>query len=673
MKKTFIISAMAIAALTACSVDESSVIGDGNTRTITFRGTAFPDTRTSIGSPENGSYPVLWTRGDQIGIYGMLGGFLNVPATLNDDDAGLNSGVFVLNTTEQTAAEAQDLIIYYPYNTATEYSEGALHSVIPQEQRQSVPGNSEHTGQYALAYAKTSIEAAGTDGNNPPVEFSLTHAVAYVKFVVSSSQFSSLRLCGVSLYSKGAHISGDISANVDDGTVTGIYQRDYATVIVDEPEALSSAQELWLVTVPCDLTGKETIVSVSMTDGTTNTTIPMKMNIGQLKANAVNTIEIEVSDADVATDFPWYETQDDRALAGGWAYGPENTYIVTESQPEVIIDVKARGYYTGIEEPKYVAIMAGEMTYASRPCLEAENSTPGSYYIANNDSHISYSEIGSGYTVRAKAIPTATTSVSFCGKIAIYNENHEALWAYTIWLVRDANPIQEEQYRNGIVMDRYLGGLPPQEDGANAFGTLYQWGRPFAFPWATWINTSAPVRDLKTSATNQNVFFMSDNVENSNRDWWTGDATGARTDRKDDFWGNPNDGTGAGSSENGEKTVFDPCPEGWMVASPAILKEVLAGKDADITAGSAMSWVTYRYSEEQTSYWALGGFKNGANGGNEGSRNVMLAVWSNSPYSGYDSTEHNAYDMYFDKRNEGTWNDNAGRAYGFSVRCMKVQ
>ena len=111
MKKTFIISAMAIAALTACSVDESSVIGDGNTRTITFRGTAFPDTRTSIGSPENGSYPVLWTRGDQIGIYGMLGGFLNVPATLNDSDAGMNSGVFVLNTTEQTAAEGGPVLV----------------------------------------------------------------------------------------------------------------------------------------------------------------------------------------------------------------------------------------------------------------------------------------------------------------------------------------------------------------------------------------------------------------------------------------------------------------------------------------------------------------------------------------------------------------------------------
>ncbi len=672
MKKSLIIPAIALSALVSCSIEESSVIGDGNTNIITFYGEAFTRTKTSIGAPEDGTYPVLWTTGDQIGIYGMNGGFMNVPATLNDADAGSNSGIFVLNLTEETAVEAQELVIYYPYSANSQYMEGAINSVIPYEQKQARPNDSAHTGKYALAYAKTNIETAGADGKNPPVQFALTHATAYVKFVVTSSQFSSYRLEGVSLYSEGAHITGDISANVTTGEVTGIYQRDHAVVTVEEPADLSQPQEIWMVTAPCDLTGKETVVSVSMTDGSVIKTIPMKMNLGQLKANAVNVIPVEVSDASVATDFPWYETDETRDLAAGWAYGDENTFMVNETTPELTISVKARGYYMGLEEPKYVAIMAGDMTYASQPCLEAENSTPGSYYIAAGDSHISYSEIGTDYTVRVKAVAEKARQEAFSGKIAIYNENHEALWAYLIWFTKDAYPVQEEQYRSGTVMDRYLGGLPPQVDNGNSFGALYQWGRPFAFPWAKWIYTSAPVRDLKASATSQNDFFMSDNVENANKDWWTGDATGNRSDRKDDFWGNPNNGTGAGSSENGVKTVFDPCPEGWMVASPAILKEVVAGKDADLTTGSKMSWITYKYTQGMTSYWPLGGFKNGANGGNEGSQNNMLGVWSNSPYSGYESSDHNAYCRYY-KKSDSSESDNTGRAYGFSVRCMKVQ
>ena len=111
---------MALAALTSCSIQESEVLGDGNSKTIVFYGEAFPQTKTSIGSPEDGKYPVLWSAGDQIGIYGMNSGFLNEAATLDDGSAGYNSGIFVLNTTEQGAVEAQDLVIYYPYSTGTE-------------------------------------------------------------------------------------------------------------------------------------------------------------------------------------------------------------------------------------------------------------------------------------------------------------------------------------------------------------------------------------------------------------------------------------------------------------------------------------------------------------------------------------------------------------------------
>ena len=41
----------------------------------------------------------------------------------------------------------------------------------------------------------------------------------------------------------------------------------------------------------------------------------MKMNLGQLEANAVNVIPVTVDDSKVAADFPWYETDETRELA----------------------------------------------------------------------------------------------------------------------------------------------------------------------------------------------------------------------------------------------------------------------------------------------------------------------------------------------------------------------
>lgn len=78
--------------------------------------------------------------------------------------------------------------------------------------------------------------------------------------------------------------------------------------------ALSSEQTLWLVTLPVDLTGKDVYVSVSMTDGKKNVTIPVKVNGGKILANTVNTITIKnVSKSD--NKFAWYEPAETRMLA----------------------------------------------------------------------------------------------------------------------------------------------------------------------------------------------------------------------------------------------------------------------------------------------------------------------------------------------------------------------
>ena len=146
-------------------------------------------------------------------------------------------------------------------------------------------GDSSHTGKYTLAYDKTVIDpAAAAPGKSPSVSFSLRHAVAYVRLVISSTEYAGYKLNGASLWCDGEAISGDISVNVSTGEIRTETPRNYATVVVDEPQELASAQELWLVTLPVNLTGKDVYVSVAMTDGTKNVTIPVKVAVKELKA-----------------------------------------------------------------------------------------------------------------------------------------------------------------------------------------------------------------------------------------------------------------------------------------------------------------------------------------------------------------------------------------------------
>lgn len=506
--------------LLSCNTEDPSLEAEpgkgGNM--ITFVGRTFPETRTEIGVKDGNSYPVLWSSGDRIGIISPVETlFQNASATLNASDAGKNSGIFVLET--ETAVESSmDLIVYYPYSSYTTYGDGALHASVPMEQRQARPGDSSHTGKYTLAYDKTTIDpAAAAPGKSPSASFSLRHAVAYVRLVISSTEYAGYKLNGASLWCDGEAVSGDISVNVATGETRTETPRNYATVVVEEPQALSSAQELWLVTLPVNLTGKEVYVSVAMTDGTKNVTIPVKVDVKELKANAVNTITVaNVSPAD--NRFAWYQPEETRYLAEGWAYGEANTFVTSADGEEITVDVRARGFFNGCEEPKYAKII-----------------------FANNLS-------GTNYTLA--------------------------------------------------------------------------------------IN-------------------------------------GKRTDRKDDFWGNPNGTAEAGSPANGTKSIFDPCPKGWMVASPAVYKEVLAGKDDAFEKNNSVQSMIYKYDGTNKAYWHFSGLKWASSGGNpNNNQNDILGVWSNSSYHGYEASDHNVYQLYY-RTSQGTWNDGGGRAAGMSVRCMQ--
>lgn len=669
MKKTIYGIGIALIALSSCSVKEEVVESHNSAVKVTFQGTAFPQTRTSIGEKNGNSYPVLWSIGDKIGVASTSSElFANASARLIDEDSGKNSGVFILDNETEIPVETE-AVIYYPFSEATTFEGDVLKSWVPMEQRQSAANACDGTGRYSLAYDVRNIPATVVSDESsyqPPVTFSLKHATAYVKLVISSSEYASYKLAGASLWSEGAEIVGKMDVNVRTGNLKVTNPCDYVTVTVDEPSALRSEQTLWLVTLPVDLTGKDVYVSVSMTDGKKNVTIPVKVNGGKILANTVNTITIKnVSKSD--NKFAWYEPEETRMLAEGWAYGPQNTFMATEGNNEFTIDVKARGFFNGCEEPKYAKIIyAHNLNGSNYPIvINGKRNNPKS-----PDDYAEFVEINPDYTLTIRANKDGYTG--YVGKVGICNAKKEYIWSFNIWYVPQG--VQEHQYKNGVVMDRNLGnGYAPDYDNWHGVGIYCQWGRPFGFSWGsqTYKKASTNVTNLKVSAKNPDVFFYTDGADNHLGDWYLGSQTGSRSDRKDDFWGNPNNGDSEGSVENGEKTIFDPCPAGWMVVSPAIIKEVIDGREQDFKNGSKMKWLVYKYDGEHEAYWPFSGVKWGNTAGNPTNQmNDIVSCWSNSPSGGYNSTDHKAYQLWF-RFKSSQWASTGTRASGQSVRCMK--
>ena len=80
-----------------------------------------------------------------------------------------------------------ELLIYYPYRSSTELAENGnkITSTLSVEQEQSRPGDSHHIGKYGFGFAKATVSSP-----DMLAKFTLNHAMAYVKFSISSQELS---------------------------------------------------------------------------------------------------------------------------------------------------------------------------------------------------------------------------------------------------------------------------------------------------------------------------------------------------------------------------------------------------------------------------------------------------------------------------------------------------
>lgn len=158
-------------------------------------------------------------------------------------------------------------------------------------------------------------------------------------------------------------------------------------------------------------------------------------------------------------------------------------------------------------------------------------------------------------------------------------------WTWHLWVTAyDPEPNSANGHFNHftnktevVIMNRNLGALS-NSDSPSSMGLMYQWGRKDPLPGSGTFSNYSPLPiynalggslqltstavntplNLQRAIENPLIFYTCvSNPSNNPTDWYTNSSLGvaARESVMNDYlW-----------SENGRKTPFDPCPQGWKV------------------------------------------------------------------------------------------------------------
>ena len=647
MKKIFYLMSICALAFISCQKEELADNTSGK-YTYTFTAAHVLDTKAAVGDKNDNKWPVLWEKGDQLGVYLSDGTFVGV-ANLTDESAGKNSGTFTIST-ETQIADGTSLKFSYPYVENAASGTG----VVAAEQTLASAASA-GVGANAVAFA----EAVYTKGQT---NVALNHVNAYLKFDIASAEgaFAGYNLDGITLWADDAVVSGTV--NGDNYSNTG----DYVKVSLSTPVTVGTqAQPLWLTSLPADLSECQKVYAiVHMSKGIETVTLPVRLNgAGNLPAGSVTEITLPSLTKSLAP--AWYEPVETRYIAAygeGWSYGPENTVLfTTTSNQEKTVELKARGNFMKVKEPKYV-----QLQYACNRHKDNYIAVDGKNGYEN--SAFTQFEIGADYSVKVNP-RKKPNDYGFWGAMLVKDADQNVIWGINLWA--SYSVFEPIQYANGNVLPFNIGAGPVENTSTDTWymnGAYFQWGRPFAMSWSNsdgqftlqQIETVKP--DLEMSASNPYTMFS---YKDSKYNDWYYEKNLA------DLWGNPS------KTGSGVKSIYDPCPKGYRVISPAIVNEIrnnITVSESNVpTIAEGMTYkntgTVYNFNYKGVERPFAGGhFNNNATTVSRASddKTNLAGYWTN----GVSGT--NGYLFFYQNKTGGTvtYKDNAGKAQAYPVRCM---
>ena len=503
-------------------------------------------------------------------------------------------------------------MVYSPYNNNLTYTGGTIYGLsVGDNQQQTAPNVAADC--FAIGYA------TGTPGVDEAFSFELNPVTAIAQVKIGSSEFVGYSPKKVSIYDdSGTTIAGGFNINVETNEIqqAGEGLKSVAVEVIN-PVALASGQtqNIYLNILPVDFSNKDVWVIVELVDAAGGKiTIPTKQK--GLKFAAGQITEIDLSDIKTADNAAgdWYCPDDSRLLPGlGYAYGQANTFFIQcksgiyngasltpnpDIPEEVVIDYRVRGNFASITEdmkPEGVSFewftLSNGNIYAPRMAgYESSN-----VVISNSTFTFEHKE--------AEKTVTVKNNGAFAGSpVLVMKKNGKILWAWSFWNVAaDGTSIEPVQVGNYKFAPMDIGQATTDiekwianKNGSNpdpVYRTIhfYQWGRPYPLFWTTYWSLDGidgkagnipavlgPVSLADALSTPALVAYPG-TVE-PKADWCS--------DTYSDLWGAED------VKEEGAKTIYDPCPKGWRVASVPALQAL-----ADL-AGTAS------FSDEQGKVWA---------------------------------------------------------------------
>ena len=542
-------------------------------------------TKTALGDlADDGTYPVVWLDQDQIKLYGESNTD-GVVYTASVSEAA-TSAIFSAPSLEESVQDATRYAVYPSSLAGAMDADGNVSVDLTQLRRQEYHSSIRYFGTYdnyklpvdndgnvqeeykdmtqkeyfesATIFPHLPLWAKAEEGSS---QFTFQNLMGVVKLAMNDYQGVGLKIKEVKMTAKSpisgtmtVDAEGNVSVTGDDAdanTVT-IFSENGVNIASSTP-GLHSAGSAFLFFIPV---------------GTYNgfdfeiTTVD-----GRIFRKSTETV-VEVQPG-IVKKFP--------VLNFTLFYGKANCYQIANAS-SVTIDIT----------PRY----SFDMTFNGEPVKYVEGAEPTFtpeivWNLTRNGTNLSGAALTGTPTITDNKLRVESKSQGN-GLVAIKDADGKIVWSYHIWVINpNEQPVTDVLYEVGnssfYMMSHNLGGIHKSETDAknayNTYGMFYQWGRKEPLPAYGTSTYTDGVTALFSSEVNSrnsiadaiaNPLKMFINYKEDVKDGRNMSVPFSPQDVSSNcLWGATSALTTAVDNTSAltgfVKTVYDPCPEGYMV------------------------------------------------------------------------------------------------------------
>lgn len=581
-------------------------------------------TKTALGDlADDGTYPVVWLDKDQIRIYGESHTEGTVYTASVPEAA--TSAIFSAPSLEESVLDATRYAVYPASMAGVMDADGKIAVDLTKLRRQEYHSSIRYFGaydnyklpvdndgnvkeEYKDMTQKEYFEASTVFPSLPlwakaeenSSQFTFQNLMGVVKLAMNDYQGVGLKIKEVKMTAKSP-ISGTMTVDADgkvsvtgedaDANTVTIFSKNGVNIASSTP-GLHSAGSAFLFFIPVG-TYNGFDFEITTTDG-------------RIFRKSTETV-VEVQPG-IVKKFP--------VLNFTLFYGKANCYQIA-NQSSVDIDIT----------PRY----SFDMTFNGVPVEYVEGTEPEFtpeivWNLTRNGTDLSGTALTGTPTITGNVLKVKSNAQGN-GLVAIKDASGKIVWSYHIWVVNPTDhPVRDVKYEVGTssfyMMSHNLGGIYDAVGNANnaynTYGLFYQWGRKDPLPAYGTSTYGNGVTALFNSKVNENnsiadaiaePLTMFINYKENVNDGRNMSVPFVPQDASSNcLWGATNALT-TGVDNTTEhtgfvKTVYDPCPEGYMV--PQIYH--FSGLSVAVTARTGYGALLYYDSaKEEQIYYPLPG------------------------------------------------------------------